>query len=169
MKFFVKAAAVAAALALAACALAACGGNGSAGTDAASAADTTAQPSETKVYAQSTDDGGYDFSAPDFIIEFDDYDGMKNFADAMLAGGCDGKVVKIEGTATRSEMSVKGSVTESNGDGQSIGVTYVIDGIDDIEKYPIDGARIEMAGVIKADENGVRYVSVPITNVRIVG
>ena len=145
MKFFVKAAAVAAALALAACALAACGGNGSAGTNAASAADTTAQPSETKVYAQSTDDGGYDFSAPD------------------------GKVVKIEGTATRSEMSVKGSVTESNGDGQSIGVTYVIDGIDDIEKYPIDGARIEMAGVIKADENGVRYVSVPITNVRIVG
>lgn len=143
MKRFFKAAAVVMALAFSAAVFGACG--------------ETKDESTASVSEKSE----VDYSKPDVTIEKDDYNGMKNFADEMLAGKHDDKVVKIDGTTTRSTMSVKASIMESDGGSQKIGVTYKIAGAESIDEYPAEGAETTITGVVKTDENGVRFIEVP--------
>ncbi len=147
MKKFLRSAVIVIALALSAAVFGACGGDSSSQEQGSSA------------------QSAIDYSKPDVTIEMDDFNGMKTFADEMLAGKHDDKVIKVDGTTTRSSMSVKASIMESDGGSQKIGVTYKIAGAESIDDYPAENAETTIAGVVKTDENGVRYISVPAENV----
>ncbi len=110
--------------------------------------------------------GDADYSNPAVTIAADDYDGMKTFADAMLAGQHDGKVVKVTGINSRSMFGAKASVMISDGGSGKLGVTYKIKGVESIDEYPADDANIELVGVVSTDENGVRFLEVPAENLK---
>ena len=163
MKKIFKALAVASVLALALTAFAACGNS-----EKSSAAEKTQASEEKNESAEDKDtateapaEAAVDYDKPDVTIEEGDYDGMKTCTDDMLAGKYDGKVVKVTGISTRSQLSVKGSIMQSNGSGSKHGCTYMIKDAETIDAYPAEDATVELTGVVKIGEYDVRYLEVP--------
>lgn len=159
MKKFAKVLAIIMTLAISAAVFAACGSSGNdSKADSDSKADNSAASSQ--VTGDSTSKP-VDYSNPTVTIKSGDYNGMKSFANEMLEGRHDGEVIRIDGISTRSSLGVKGSILISDGKSSKIGVTYKITGVDSIEKYPAEDAEVVVTGVIKSDENGLRYIEVP--------
>lgn len=145
------------ALALSAALFSACGSS-----ESESKSDSKVESSAAS--SQATGDSAskpVDYSNPSVTIKSGDYKGMKTFANEMLEGKHDGEVIKVDGISTRSSLGVKGSILISDGKSSKIGVTYKITGAESIEKYPAEDAEVVVTGVIKADENGIRYIEVP--------
>ena len=156
MKKVFKALAIISVLGLALASLAACGGSKESAAEKSSAA-----ASEKAADTEAVTEAAVDFDKADVTIAEGDYDGMKAFVNDMQAGKYDGKVVKVTGISTRSGMSVKGSIMESDGASSKFGCTYIIKDAATIDAYPAEDARVELVGVVKTGEYDVRYLEVP--------
>ena len=159
MKKIVKAMAVVMALALSVMVFAACGSSGQP-KEVAVKGDSSAAVDPAATEAVSSNDG-VDYSKVDITINDGDFAAMKELATAMQSGGNQGKVVKVTGINSRSQFGAKASVMESDGGSSKIGTTYKIVGVDSIDQYPEDDAKIELTGVVKLDDNGIScYIEV---------
>lgn len=160
MKKAFKALAIISVLALALASLAACGGSKESAAEKSSAA-ASEKAADTEAVTEAPAEAAVDFDKADVTIAEGDYDGMKAFVNDMQAGKYDGKVVKVTGISTRSGMSVKGSIMESDGASSKFGCTYIIKDAETIDAYPAEDARVELVGVVKTGEYDVRYLEVP--------
>ena len=172
MKKLMKTISVTAVLALAAAALAGCGGAQSKVESAASAAAgavesaASAAAGAVESAASAVESAVADLSKVDVTIEDGDYAAMEAFAKELQNGGNVGKVVKVTGTSTRSNFGAKASVMVSNGEGEKIGTTYIITGVDAIDGYPQDDAVIQITGVVTKSDNGIScHIEVPADQV----
>lgn len=94
-------------------------------------------------------DGGIvvqmDYSEPDVVIEYGDYDTMRAQSKAIQNGEMLGKTVRIEGIV--SHPMTKYSIVQEDEDGNKIGTEFVIEGLDE-DEYPQDGERVVISGEV---------------------
>ena len=83
-----------------------------------------------------------DYSSIDITVAWGDSETTSEIASNMWYGSYDGKVVKIEGIA---EKLGSWSIMEETGEGSKLGFGFELV---DSDEYPVDGARVEMVGVI---------------------
>ena len=118
-------------------------GCGSTGTNTPAPTSTpTSQATSAKDSKASVDPKTVDYSKVDVNIPFGDDKTTSTIASAMWYGEYDGKVVKIDGYA---EKLGSWSIMEKTSDSSKIGFGFELVGSD---KYPADGSRVEMVGVI---------------------
>ena len=94
-------------------------------------------------------DGGIvvqmDYSEPDVVVEYGDYDTMRAQSKAIQNGEMLGKTVRIEGIV--SHPMTKYSIVQEDEDGNKIGTEFVIEGLDE-DEYPQDGERVVISGEV---------------------
>ena len=94
-------------------------------------------------------DGGIvvqmDYSEPDVVVEYGDYDTMRTQSKAIQNGEMLGKTVRIEGIV--SHPMTKYSIVQEDEDGNKIGTEFVIEGLDE-DEYPQDGERVVISGEV---------------------
>ena len=94
-------------------------------------------------------DGGIvvqmDYSKPDVVVEYGDYDTMRAQSKAIQNGEMLGKTVRIEGIV--SHPMTKYSIVQEDEDGNKIGTEFVIEGLDE-DEYPQDGERVVISGEV---------------------
>ena len=77
----------------------------------------------------------------------------------MQTGKYDGQVIKVTGISER-RMSNCTILEKDESTGTGYGMTYYLDGQTDLSKYPEDGAKAELLGVVTAGEYDVRSLTV---------
>ncbi len=128
--------------------------------DTENSEDINTQPSEEESEStDSVDPATVDYSKVDLTIEYGDYEAINTLMNEMQEGKYDGKVIKIDGIS--SKMVTSCSIMEDKGEGEKIGVGYAIQGEENLDNYPTDGARVELVGVVVSNEYAVRSLSVP--------
>lgn len=94
-------------------------------------------------------DGGIvvqtDYSEPDVVVEYGDYDTMRTQSKAIQNGEMLGMTVRIEGIV--SHPMTKYSIVQEDEDGNKIGTEFVIEGLDE-DEYPQDGERVVISGEV---------------------
>ena len=94
-------------------------------------------------------DGGIvvqmDYSEPDVVVEYGDYDTMRTQSKAIQNGEMLGKTIRIEGIV--SHPMTKYSIVQEDEDGNKIGTEFVIEGLDE-DEYPQDGERVVISGEV---------------------
>ena len=86
-----------------------------------------------------------DYSEPDVVVEYGDYDTMRTQSKAIQNGEMLGKTVRIEGIV--SHPMTKYSIVQEDEDGNKIGTEFVIEGLDE-DEYPQDGERVVISGEV---------------------
>lgn len=103
-------------------------------------------------------DGGIvlqaDYSEPDVIVEYGDYDMMRVQSKAIQNGEMLGKTIRVEGIVSHPMTTY--SIVQENEDGSKIGTEFVIEGLDE-DGYPQDGERVVISGEV-AEKSTLYYV-----------
>lgn len=140
-----------------------CGNSGSTETSSAAAADSASTAVES-VSAASAPDA--DLSDIYKTIDFGDYEGIQALMKEMSNFEIDGKVVTIEGEFDSDTSSY--GILESDGNGNLLGCTIVVDGLDD-SNAPEDGAKIKVTGVVSEGANALsRVIRVAAENFEVI-
>ncbi len=129
----------------------------------ASVADDTSSADESTAES-SADDASVDLAAADYsnpaiTIEFGDTELIQTVTQDMQTGKYDGQVIKVTGISER-RMSNCTILEKDESTGTGYGMTYYLDGQTDLSKYPEDGAKAELLGVVTVGEYDVRSLTV---------
>ena len=137
-------------------ALAGCGDNSSSNapaeseSSAAAAATTEAPSGETSITAA-------DLANVDIVIEYGDYDAMKELSANIQNARGEGSVVQVDGMVVNYGQGMSYSIVEQTADGSArIGTVFQIEGASDAD-YPQDGQRVKITGIVGSDETGYTY------------
>ena len=92
------------------------------------------------------DVSGVDFTNPDIVIKYGDFDAMKKLASDVSEGKMEGKVIEAEGYYSD---NIGHSIMERNADNTGgVGFRFeVVDMVDD--EYPEHESKIKITGVVK--------------------
>lgn len=82
-------------------------------------------------------------------VDYEDYESMKTFAQAVQNGELTGKTVQVDGII--SHPANKYSIVERAEDGTTIGTEFIIEGIEEGD-YPQDGDHVVITGEIVEKE-----------------
>lgn len=105
------------------------------------------------------DVSGVDFSKPDIVISYGDYDGMVKLAKSIQNYELEGVVVEIDGEMGMSMMSH--TVVMPNVDrSESMGTTFRVIGMED-KDYPGEDSRVHLTGIVRPLSEYVHGIVVP--------
>jgi hypothetical protein len=145
-------------------ALAGCGDDSSnepATSESSSAAATAATETDADVAADAA--GGEasitaaDLANVDIVIEYGDYDAMKELSANIQNARGEGFVVQVDGLVVNYGQGMSYSIVEPNDDGSArIGSVFKIEGASEAD-YPQDGQRVKITGIVGSDETGYTY------------
>ena len=111
---------------------------------------------------------GVDFSKPEIVIAYEDFDGMKDLAKKMQNFEVkEGTVVEIDGEVGSTTMSHTIVVPNTDGS-QRIGTTYEVVGIKDSD-IPADKTRIHIKGVVRKNGDNINVLVVPADQFKVAG
>lgn len=105
------------------------------------------------------DVSGVDFSSPSIVVEDGDFDGMVSLMNDM--GNFvieEGTIVEVTGHVGPTTMTH--SIMVDDGEGMSMGTTFVVVGLAD-DAYPPDETPIHITGVVRKGEYGYPVIVVP--------
>ena len=99
----------------------------------------------------------------DIVVEYGDFEKIKELASDVTNGRTTGKVVQIDGEVINFDKTMSFGIGEANAQGnERRGVTFVIVGLS-TDEYPADRTHIKLTGIIASDgENpGFRIYTLP--------
>lgn len=125
-------------------------GSAAVATESSQASDANAASTADAVAGTSV--SASDLANVDIVIEYGDYDAMKDLSANIQNARAEGSVVQVDGLVVNYGTSY--GIVEPNEDNtKRIGTVFTIEGAA-ADAYPQDGQRVKITGIIGSDETG---------------